>query len=101
MSQSFARYLCLANTYLGGPASCRFSMSSESPRITVRPETVRRLAVTKQHLAGRSGARPDAAAILALIRDLGCIQLDPISVVAPSHLIVLWSRLGRFDRSEL
>jgi uncharacterized protein YcaQ len=34
-------------------------------------------------------------------RDLGCLQLDPISTVAPSHLIVLWSRLGNFDTKDL
>lgn len=39
--------------------------------------------------------------ILDVFRDLGCIQLDPISAVAPSHLIVLWSRLGNFDRIDL
>jgi uncharacterized protein YcaQ len=60
----------------------------------------RRLAITRQRLAG-----PRAAAtregMLDVIRDLGYVQLDPISVVARSHLLVLWSRLGTFDRAEL
>ena len=39
--------------------------------------------------------------MLEVIRQLGCLQLDPISVVAPSHLLVLWSRLGPYDRGVL
>src|SRR5256886_10228525 len=45
--------------------------------------------------------KPDSDDILRVTRDLGCLQLDPISTVAPSHLIVLWSRLGNFDRTDL
>ena len=37
--------------------------------------------------------------ILDLFRDLGCVQIDPISVVAPTQEIVLWSRLGSFDKA--
>ncbi len=64
-------------------------------------KNVRRLAVAKQHLAGKLPSKPDANAILEVARDLGCVQLDPISAVAPSHLIVLWSRLGNFEKSDL
>ncbi len=45
--------------------------------------------------------KPDSDDILRVARDLGCLQLDPISTVAPSHLIVLWSRLGNFDSTDL
>ncbi|NIP22845.1 MAG: hypothetical protein GWO38_03240 [Phycisphaerae bacterium] len=60
----------------------------------------RRLAITRQRLAGPR-PKPDAAGILAVIRDLNCLQLDPISAVAPSHLLVLWSRLGTYDPAHL
>ncbi|MGI8606726.1 MAG: winged helix-turn-helix domain-containing protein [Gaiellaceae bacterium] len=52
--------------------------------------------MTRQHLAG---ARPaaDEAGVLDLVRDLGCLQLDPLSVVARTHRLVLRSRLGNHD----
>ena len=39
--------------------------------------------------------------MLDLIRDLGCLQLDPIRKVERTHLVVLWSRLGNYDVDEL
>ncbi len=32
-----------------------------------------------------------------MIRALGCVQLDTISVISRSHETVLWSRLGQYD----
>jgi uncharacterized protein len=57
---------------------------------------VRRLVITRQHLS----AAPTPT-MLDVIRDLGCLQLDPTSAVARSHLLVLWSRLGGYDVAEL
>jgi uncharacterized protein YcaQ len=55
--------------------------------------------------AGRLGAaaRPPATAdgILGVVKQLGRLQLDPTSVVARSHLLVLWSRLGAYDPATL
>jgi uncharacterized protein YcaQ len=39
--------------------------------------------------------------MLNVVRDLGCVQLDPISAVARSHLLVMWSRLGPYNTAEL
>jgi uncharacterized protein len=69
--------------------------------ITVSKEGARRLTVTKQHLAGEIPSKPDRDDILSLIRDIGYIQWDPITIVAPSHHISLWSRLGRFRPDDL
>jgi hypothetical protein len=38
-----------------------------------------------------------SSGVLGLLRELGCLQLDPISVVARSDRIVLFSRLGPYE----
>ncbi|MCP4362707.1 MAG: winged helix-turn-helix domain-containing protein [Chloroflexi bacterium] len=59
-------------------------------------QDARRLAISRQHLDGRP-----PPPMLNLIRDLGCIQLDPIRHVERTHLLTLWSRLGQFEEAEL
>jgi uncharacterized protein YcaQ len=62
----------------------------------------RRLAVRAQRLEGPAPrGRADRAEILDVARALRCLQVDPTSVVARSHLLVLWSRLGRFEPADL
>ena len=39
--------------------------------------------------------------MLETVRRLGYLQLDPIATVATPQELVLWSRLGAFDRTEL
>ncbi|MDP9296556.1 MAG: winged helix DNA-binding domain-containing protein [Actinomycetota bacterium] len=63
-------------------------------------ESARRLAVSRQRLAGKP-APADREGLLDVVRDLGCLQLDPISHVAKSHLLVTWSRLGPYDPTIL
>lgn len=69
--------------------------------LTVSLQSARRLAVTKQHLAGAMPRRATAATILSIIRDLAYVQWDPVSIVAPSHILSLWNRLGDFRPSDL
>ncbi len=67
---------------------------------TLSRQTARRLAIARQRLAGEAPpATPDG--IMEVVRDLGCVQLDPISAVARSPLIVLWSRLGVYKTADL
>ena len=60
----------------------------------------RRMAIVAQDLAGPR-PRADTEGIMDVIGRLGCLQLDPITIVARSHLLVLWSRLGPYDQGLL
>lgn len=64
-------------------------------------ESVRRLAVTKQHLAGKLPTRATRESLLSLVREIAYVQWDPITIVAPSHHLSLWARLGNFRTSDL
>src|SRR5919197_2024751 len=61
----------------------------------VSPEEARRIAVRAQLLDGR------AKGVLDTIRHLGFLQLDPVATVATPPELILWSRLGPYDRTEL
>ncbi len=61
----------------------------------VSTEEARRIAVRAQLLDG------SATTILDTVRRLGFLQIDPISTVAPTQQLVLWSRLGPYDVAEL
>jgi uncharacterized protein YcaQ len=61
---------------------------------------VRRLAIHNQRLDGPlPRGRADADALYETCRALRSLQLDPTSVVARSHLLVLFSRHGAFDEA--
>src|SRR6478736_2269505 len=72
--------------------STRFS--TVSARLVTRAEA-RRIAVRALLLDG------SARGVLDTVRRLGFLQLDPIATVAPPQQLVLWSRLGPYDTSEL
>jgi uncharacterized protein len=72
-------------------------MARMAPRrgLEVGLDEARRIAIRAQLLDG------SADGVLETVRRLGFLQLDPIATVAPPQEIVLWSRLGPFDRAEL
>jgi uncharacterized protein YcaQ len=77
-------------------------VSTAVPRRRLRPagqvvseEEARRIAVRSQLLDG------SARGVLETVRRLGSLQLDPIATVATAQHLVLFSRLGAYDTSEL
>ena len=74
-------------------------MAPETRRVPL--EAVRRLAVTKQHLAGKVAPKATPESLLSVVRDLGFVQWDPVSIVAPSHLLSFASRLREFRPEAL
>jgi len=71
------------------------------PTISTSAQVARRLAVTKQRLAGKLPAKATREHILSVVRDLTFVQWDRIEVVAPSHVLSLWNRVGDFRLPDL
>jgi len=67
---------------------------------TITATTARRLAITRQRLAGKT-SKPTADGIFDVVKDLGFLQLDPTNVVAPSHQLVVFSRVGPYQPKHL
>lgn len=68
--------------------------------LTLDPTTLRRLAISRQRLAGMPPTA-DAEGIMELFQDLRCLQIDPIRAVERTHYLVLFSRLGPYDLAAL
>src|SRR5438874_7928690 len=62
--------------------------------------TARRLAITRQRLVGQT-SKSNADGILDVVRDIGFLQLDPTNVVAQSHQLVIFSRVGPYQTKHL
>lgn len=68
--------------------------------LTLSPTTARRLAISRQGLAGE-GPPADAEGIMQILDNIRCLQLDPIRAVERTQLLVLWSRLGNYEPALL
>jgi len=68
--------------------------------LEISQRAARRLSIDAQ-LLGHERHAPDRRGILATVEQLLWLQLDPTNVVARSHLLVLWSRLGCYDAADV
>jgi hypothetical protein len=64
-------------------------------------DDARRLALRAQGLLGAGLRGRGPAAVLALLDHLGAVQLDTISVLARSHELVAYARLGAISRTAI
>lgn len=62
---------------------------------TLSQEEARRIVVRSSGLAGRVDS------VVEAVHVTGDLQIDATNVVARTHLLVLWSRLGAYDVAEL
>ena len=67
-------------------------------RASLSGEEARRIALGAQ---GLRGARTTAGGVPAMLRRLGAVQLDTISVLARSHELVAYARQGPIGRSRV
>jgi uncharacterized protein YcaQ len=66
--------------------------------VDLSADDARRLALAAQRLVGTPDRRAGAA---GLVRTLGAVQLDTISVLARSHELVAYARLGAIGRAKV
>jgi len=65
------------------------------------PDEARLLALQAQGMIGAAPRGRGAGAVGAMLRRLGAVQLDTISVLARSHELVAYARLGTVPRSAI
>lgn len=62
----------------------------------------RRVALAAQGLdRAAPGERTDVRHLRRALRAIGALQLDFVNVLLPAHFLVLWSRLGAYDRGRV
>ena len=68
------------------------------PRRRISLPAARRIALAAQGFdRPRPAGTVNAGHLKRTIRRLGLLQLDYVNVLVPAHLLVLFSRLGRYD----
>ncbi len=67
----------------------------------ITPKTARRIALAAQGFGRTSPAAPGRKHVRDLVRRLGVVQIDSVNVVARTHYLPSFSRLGDYPREAL
>jgi len=71
-------------------------------RVRLSADEARRVALAAQGFTSeRPPGKPDIRHFRRVIETLGLLQLDYVNVLVPAHFLILWSRLGAYDRAQL
>ncbi len=82
-------------------ADCNAANATMKHRVRVSSREARRIALAAH---GFDRPRPeradDARHFRRVLEGLGILQLDFVNVLVPAHYLVMWSRLGHYDRER-
>jgi uncharacterized protein YcaQ len=76
-------------------------MDAPAAEVTLSPDEVRRMTLRAQGFLGATPWRRSPAGVAAMLRQVGAVQLDTISVLARSHELVAYARLGPVSRQAI
>src|ERR1700709_1872216 len=76
-------------------------MDAPAAEVTLTPDDVRRMTLRAQGFLGATSWPRSRTGVAAMLRRLGAVQLDTISVLARSHELVAYARLGAVGRAAV
>jgi uncharacterized protein YcaQ len=76
-------------------------LDAPAAEVTITPDEVRRMTLRAQGFLGATPWRATRLGVTAMLRRLGAVQLDTISVLARSHELVAYARLGPVPREQI
>ena len=76
-------------------------MDAPAAEVTLSGDDVRRMTLRAQGFLGTTSWRRSPAGVTAMLRRVGAVQLDTISVLARSHELVAYARLGPVSRQAI
>ncbi len=76
----------------------RAAAAAPPPQVSLSPDDARLITLRAQGLTGTEGRR---GGVPAMLRRVGAVQLDTISVLARSHELVAYARLGAVPRARI
>jgi uncharacterized protein len=77
------------------------TLDAPAAELTITPDEARTLTLRAQGFLGANSWRPTRAGVGAMLRQVGGVQLDTISVLARSHELVAYARLGPVPRAQI
>jgi len=76
-------------------------LDAPAAEVTITPDEARRMTLRAQGFLGATPWRATRAGVDAMLRRIGAVQLDTISVLARSHELVAYARLGPVPREQI
>ena len=76
-------------------------LDAPAAQLTITHDEARTLTLRAQGFLGATSWRANRAGVGAMLRRVGAVQLDTISVLARSHELVAYARLGPVPRAQI